>query len=105
MGLIPNWKPPCVGATKAVATGFAVSSFLVAISFLKSSSFGAFAMVPKPKVNLEAAVAPNWNLVVEESVASVLVLPGLGCSQQAHFVRFESLRVMQASHSHFDAFC
>lgn len=32
-------------------------------------------------------------------------MPGLACSQQTHLLRSASLRVMQASHSHLEAFC
>lgn len=55
IGLIPNWKPPCAGTD----AGFVLSSVLLAKPFLKSSSLGALAPVPKPKLNLDAAVAPN----------------------------------------------
>lgn len=78
----------------------------VVLFFLRSSSLAPFEAVPKPKLNLAAAVAPNANFVVGvEDELSPEVEPGLGCSQHAHFVRSESLRVIQASHSHLETFC
>lgn len=87
--------------------GVIIFSFVGAtlFSFRSSSSLGALEPGPKPKLNFAAAVAPNVNLVDVADVLSVLVAPGLGCSQHAHLVRSASFRVIQASHSHLEAFC
>lgn len=110
-GLTPNVNPEfCLGIfdtavpkTKPVVGAVAVSVFFSTFSFLRSSSsFGAVDVTPpNPKLNFAAAVEPKENL----GTSSLTVCePGFACSQQTHLSIEVSLRVIQASHSHLEAF-